>query len=113
MIEVTGLNRKMDHYDEDVKSKIISTGGSMPDMRSMAIQALGKGVGKSKEQSIEAFAVIGLLLKNKGDVINMENAEFKLMKELCEDSSAFTDRFFYAQLVMWVDENEKKQKPIK
>lgn len=75
--------------------------------RKMFKQAVEHTLGKSKENAIENYQ-LGLKLMQDQDEIQLEDAEFKLLKEACESNPLQWISHFQAQILIKLKESERK-----
>lgn len=107
MKKIKGLEDKLSPIEELPKGVDVK----LPTYRAMFKAAVGNSLGKSGEESIDLYQV-GMKLKIEGDSIDLEDAEFKLLREACEKNPAQWTAHYHAQVLMKLKEAEiEKKKP--
>lgn len=95
MKEIKGINDKLDLFtltDEGEKKDKSS-------FKDMYRTIVSLSLGKSGEQALEMFE-LGLKIKNLvGDVLPLEDAEYRLLKSKVEDNVTQLAAYFQAQLL--------------
>lgn len=96
MKEIKGINEKLDLFtlNDEGQQKDKSS------FKDMYRTIVSLSLGKSGEQSLEMFELGLKIKKHEGDVLKLEDAEFKLLKSKVEDNVTQVPAFFHAQLLI-------------
>lgn len=96
MKQIKDINEKLDLFtltDEGEKKDKSS-------YKDMYRTIVSLSLGKSGEQALEMFE-LGLKIKNVvGDVLGLEDAEYKLLKSKVDDNMTQVPAYFHAQLLL-------------
>ena len=102
MKKVKGLDEKLSTV-EDIPD---GTNLKVPTYRMMFKSAVGGSLAKSGDDAIEHYQ-LGLKLRLDGNEIDLEDAEFKLLKGVVEKNPSQWAAHFHAQVVLKIKESEK------
>lgn len=83
----------------------------LPSYRQMFKAAVGNSLGKDGDNSIDLYQ-LGLKLKVEGKSLDLEDAEFKLLKTACETNPAQWKAHFHAQVLIKLKDSEKTPKKL-
>lgn len=97
------LDTHLVHFEEDLP---IDTVAQLPTYRKMYKAALGMVSSKNGEEAIDLYQV-GLKLKLNEPQIDLEDAEFKLLKEACAKNPVQWMAHYHAQVVLKLKEAEQ------
>ena len=103
MKTIKNVDSKPEHFQDDIAPEVAAT---IPTYRKMFKAAVGMGLAKDGENAID-LVQLGLKLRVDGD-INLEDAEFKLLKERCSQNPAQWTAHFHGQVMMKLKEAEKE-----
>ena len=109
MITLNNINNKLDHFDKNIQSQVDAGKLTMATLKESCMLALASGQAKSKENAMECIEIWNKFKKSESDTIQLENAEFKVLKDLIEQNSAQHIRFFHAQILTWLYDCEKSK----
>lgn len=104
MKTIKGLDEKPTSFDDDVPPEILA---QLPTYRKMLKAALGLGAAKDGENAIDLLQ-IGLKLRLEGNDVSLEDAEFKLLKERCNENPAQWQAHYHGQVMLKLREAEGK-----
>jgi hypothetical protein len=105
MRTIKNIDAQIEHFiddnsfPEDQKKQI-------PTFRQMFKAAVGLSLSKDGEQAIDLYQ-LGLKLKISESDINLEDAEFKLLKEKCGENPAKWIGHFHGQVMQKLKDSEK------
>lgn len=102
MKKIKDIDQKPSHFQDDVPAETID---QMPTYRKMFRAAVGMALGRSGEESIELYQ-IGLKLKLDGSELSLEDAEFKILKDKCQQNPVGWSAHFHAQCLLKLKEAE-------
>ena len=83
---------------------------SAPTLREMLRIAVGRSLAKGKEDGMERYQ-LGLKLMQDQDVIQLEDAEFKLLEKAVEENAPQFQVHYLGQLLLKLDEASKIKEP--
>jgi hypothetical protein len=102
MKTIKDIDSKPIYYDENASENIIS---QMPSFRKMFRNAIGKMGARTGEEALDLFA-LGIKFKSSSSDISLEDAEFKLLSEVCEKNPDLWMSHFQAQVLLKLKEAE-------
>lgn len=102
MKTIKDVDTKPTHFQEDIPEEVAA---AMPTYRKMFKAAVGMGLAKDADNAIDLLQ-LGLKLKVEGDV-QLEDAEFKLLKDRCSANTPQWQAHFHAQVMLKLKESEK------
>jgi len=104
---IRGLKHKPIVVDDTIEKE-----KDMPTYRIMFKNMIGKSLAKSGEDSIERYQV-GLKLMQDQEIINLEDAEFLLLKSAVTENQSQIAAHYQAQLLLKLNESEKEAEMLK
>jgi len=101
MKKLIGIDEKLTYFTDDVKDEL-------PTMRALLRAAVGMYAAQGGEQAIELYQ-LGLKLRmvDNSGTIDIEDAEFKLLKKVCEENPVKWIAHFQGQVLSKLKESEK------
>lgn len=93
---IEGLNDQLQHWEDNLTP---AAEASLPTFKKFYSNILGSAQGKTGDESIEMF-LIGMKLKKAGDVVELEDAEHKLLLEKVTLNQNQVVAHFHAQLIL-------------
>lgn len=102
MKHLKGLDEKPTSFD-DVPPEVME---KMPTFRKLFKAAIGMATRGSGEQAIDLYQV-GLKLKLAEPDLSLEDAEFNLLREACNQNAPNWISHYHAQVMMKLKEAEK------
>lgn len=105
MKTIKDVDAKPTHFQDDLPA---DAAAAMPTYRKMFKAAVGMGMAKDGENAIDLMQ-LGLKLKVDGD-IQLEDAEFKLLKQRCSENPAQWLAHFHGQVMLKLREAEEADK---
>jgi len=108
MKTLKGLDEKLSTIEE------IPAGvdAKLPTYRLMYKAAVGGSLAKSGDEAVEHYQ-LGLKLRIEGNEIDLEDAEFKLLKAAVEKNPSQWNAHFHAQVVLKIKDSEKSAPKLK
>lgn len=103
MKTLTRLNDKLDPIFDEEKA-----GASMPTFRRLYRLALGNSMAKNPDEAVDLVQV-GLKLKLEEDAVNLEDAEFALLKDAVTRNSQSMVAQLFGQLVIRLRDDEARK----
>lgn len=104
MKTITALDEKLKHWETGLPA---AAEEGLPTFRQMYVRQLGASLAKDAEQSIAMFSIGAKIRAAEGTEVELEDAEFKTLKEKCESNAAQWAAHYQAQVVMKLRECEK------
>ena len=103
MKKLRGLDDRPQPLEKDTSKEVRE---QIPKFRRLYKMAVGNAMGRDAENAIELYQV-GLKLRIDSDTIELEDAEFKLLKEKVEGNDAKFASTIHAQMILRIREDEK------
>ena len=100
MKTIKGIDATPEPFDE------LPAGVTMPSYRKLFKSAVAMGAAANAEEAIDLYQ-LGLKLKVEGETVDLEDAEFKLLKKVCEKNTACWIAHYHAQALLKIKESEK------
>lgn len=106
MKKINAVDERPTHFQDDITPEVAA---QIPTYRKMFKAAVGMGMAKDGENAIDLMQ-LGLKLKVDGADIELEDAEFKLLKERCSANPAQWVAHFHGQVMFKLKQSEEKRK---
>lgn len=106
MKTVPNIDERVTHYIDDVSDQIKT---NLPTYRTMFIISCSAALGKNRNETIDLFDLAMKIKKAPVD-LELEDAEFKLLKSECDQNVGQWVAFLHAQLLRKLDISEKIEK---
>ena len=103
MKTIKRLLEKPTHYNEAASPE---ENEILPTFRRLLLNQLGASPGENGEEAIEMYQ-IGLKIRSANESVELEDAEFKILKKVCEKNKIQWLSHFHAQVLLLLRESEK------
>lgn len=99
MKTIKGIDEKIKHFEEAPGSD------NLPTFRKMFLLGVGSQKGANGEEAISLYSV-GLKIRDAKDSVELEDADFNLLKKACNDNPAAWLSFYHGQVLLKLKEAE-------
>lgn len=103
MKTIKQLDKRVESFSDDIPPEVLN---QLPTFRQLFKAGLGMAVRNSGEKAIDLYQV-GLKLKLDGPDVALEDEEFKLLKEVCDQNPAQWLSHYHAQVMLKLREAER------
>lgn len=106
MKTIKNVDAKPIHFQDDVPPEVIA---QLPTYRKMFRAVCGMGLAKGGDQAMD-LVQLGLKMQLDQPDISLEDAEFKLLKERCDQNVCQWQVGFHGQVMLKLKEAEQSKK---
>ena len=103
MKTINRLAEKPTHFREDISPEELE---NLPTFRRLFLNQLGGSQGENGEEAIEMYQ-LGLKIRSATESVDLEDAQFKILKKVCEKNKIQWLSHFHAQVLLLLKESEK------
>lgn len=97
MKKIIGIKEKLSHFNPDVGKEAEE---HLPTFQQMFVSVLGGSPAENGEQAIAMYQFGAKIKDNAGTDMEVEDAEFKLLKEKCQKNALGWVAHYYAQVLI-------------
>ncbi len=102
MKHIKDLDEKLTHFDPEAPAQEAER---LPTFRKLFLYALGSSTASNGEEAVRMWDV-GIKIKNAKVDIDLEDADFNILKSVCEQNPLKWMAYYFAQILFKLKESE-------